>query len=380
MFAGGKGRLLLIMPFLLSAVFAVGPALAANQNQAGEMNRGPVVVHFGKNKFALNEASISKIKILLETYALGKMGRIFVVGYTDSTGAKLNNYKLSRKRAQKVRQELILSFGLHPEKVIAIGKGPENPTGDNRKKQGRAQNRRAEIYLSHVVNRSLKEKYGSIDPNLEAIDDLVENAREMVRRDQYDSALKLLSKARDTGANRYSSWHEVYAIAGFLTDMPMGKVKEHLQTAMRLDPDNREALGFLSRVTARENVSAGLVTASMGRSTDDPIKVLSPEQQYEYLHLFQAEPVAHHQMAGRIFDVWECYNAQQQPVVYYFKQVSKDDSKSLIHKSVASETGPDNTAAPVSDLSDTPANGMEGPLKRNLKKEPGIIWESDLFQ
>ena len=79
---------------------------------------------------------------------------LVVNGYTDDTpiGKKLEkhgvdtNQELSQKRAEAVREHLI-STGVNPSKVIAIGHGDANPIGDNDTAKGRSQNRRVELTL-----------------------------------------------------------------------------------------------------------------------------------------------------------------------------------------------------------------------------------------
>jgi outer membrane protein OmpA-like peptidoglycan-associated protein len=71
---------------------------------------------------------------------------ILVEGYTDSTGAMATNMKLSQERADTVRKELIKD-GIPADRITAVGRGPENPIGDNKTKEGRALNRRVGIIL-----------------------------------------------------------------------------------------------------------------------------------------------------------------------------------------------------------------------------------------
>ncbi|MEJ2037419.1 MAG: OmpA family protein [Desulfosarcinaceae bacterium] len=287
-------------------------------DQPASVDWGPLSVHFDQNKSGLSEADRTKIRDLLERYDLGGAGRIFVVGYTDSTGARTFNYNLSRRRARQVRRSIISITGIDPGKIITVGRGPENPVGDNTRKKGRANNRRAEIYLSGAVNRELRNQYGQDDPQLETIDTLIEQAGKKMRRNNLPDALSDLQKARAVGGDRYSRWHSLYAIAGFLADAPLQKVRAHLQTALQLDKGNAEARDFLGRVEAREKVAAGQVTPAMGRSAADAIAVISLPQQYEYLALFGVEPHCHHELDGTALEVWEGSNRQQEPVAYYF--------------------------------------------------------------
>ena len=71
---------------------------------------------------------------------------ILVEGYTDSTGSMATNMKLSQERANTVRSELIKD-GIPADRITAVGRGPENPIGDNKTKEGRQLNRRVAIIL-----------------------------------------------------------------------------------------------------------------------------------------------------------------------------------------------------------------------------------------
>ncbi len=70
---------------------------------------------------------------------------IEIRGYTDNIGNDNNNLKLSEGRAQSVRSYL-LSQGVNPTQVKAQGMGKKFPIANNRTAEGRAQNRRIEMY------------------------------------------------------------------------------------------------------------------------------------------------------------------------------------------------------------------------------------------
>ncbi len=72
-----------------------------------------------------------------------------VGGYTDSTGSRAFNERLSYKRAKAVRSYLI-SKGVAPANLTAKGYGPANPVASNATAEGRAQNRRVEL---HILSR-----------------------------------------------------------------------------------------------------------------------------------------------------------------------------------------------------------------------------------
>jgi len=71
-----------------------------------------------------------------------------VVGHTDSVGKLSFNLRLSELRAQAVVDYLI-GLELSAERFSAIGRGPNQPVGDNDTAEGRAANRRIEFKLKN---------------------------------------------------------------------------------------------------------------------------------------------------------------------------------------------------------------------------------------
>jgi outer membrane protein OmpA-like peptidoglycan-associated protein len=71
--------------------------------------------------------------------------RVKIIGHTDSDGTDAANLELSGKRAAAVKQALANDFGITPSRMEAEGKGEGAPVGDNRTKEGKAQNRRVEF-------------------------------------------------------------------------------------------------------------------------------------------------------------------------------------------------------------------------------------------
>lgn len=70
-----------------------------------------------------------------------------IQGHTDKTGKRQNNIRLSKKRAEAVKQYLV-ELGLSPDTLTAVGFGPDRPVASNRTEAGRAQNRRIEFRVS----------------------------------------------------------------------------------------------------------------------------------------------------------------------------------------------------------------------------------------
>jgi outer membrane protein OmpA-like peptidoglycan-associated protein len=90
------------------------------------------------------EKSLDKVAAAIEAQPEGS--RIRVDGYTDSTGAEAYNEKLSKKRADAV-SDYLTKQGVEKDKLTAEGKGESDPIASNDTREGRANNRRAEIVI-----------------------------------------------------------------------------------------------------------------------------------------------------------------------------------------------------------------------------------------
>jgi OOP family OmpA-OmpF porin len=75
-----------------------------------------------------------------------KVVDISVIGYTDSDGTEKYNMGLSMRRAQAVRDYMV-SEGVARSMIKVSGEGEANPVASNATPEGRAQNRRVEIYV-----------------------------------------------------------------------------------------------------------------------------------------------------------------------------------------------------------------------------------------
>ncbi len=76
-------------------------------------------------------------------------GRVVVVGHTDSVGQDPYNCRLGLKRAQAVASFLV-EHGVARESIAIGSSGKREPVADNRSETGRAQNRRAAVWV-HVT-------------------------------------------------------------------------------------------------------------------------------------------------------------------------------------------------------------------------------------
>ena len=68
-----------------------------------------------------------------------------IIGHTDSDGSDEGNLKLSKARAEAVKQALISIYKISGDRLETEGKGESEPVGDNNTSDGKAQNRRVEF-------------------------------------------------------------------------------------------------------------------------------------------------------------------------------------------------------------------------------------------
>jgi len=72
--------------------------------------------------------------------------RIRIQGHTDSTGSAAHDEQLSLRRAEAVR-DVLASQGVNPRQMLVEGAGAARPVADNSTAEGRAENRRVELYI-----------------------------------------------------------------------------------------------------------------------------------------------------------------------------------------------------------------------------------------
>lgn len=89
-----------------------------------------------------------ELRPVLDQFAQGldHSMNVRVVGHTDSTGSDAVNDPLSVDRARSVR-EYLEARGVSEQRVEVSGVGARQPIADNNTNEGRARNRRVEIFL-----------------------------------------------------------------------------------------------------------------------------------------------------------------------------------------------------------------------------------------
>jgi outer membrane protein OmpA-like peptidoglycan-associated protein len=93
----------------------------------------------------------SNLRPILDQFAQGLGGQpnteIRIIGHTDSTGPDSVNNPLSLQRAASAR-DYLSARGVNSQRIMIDGRGEREPIADNGSDNGRAMNRRVEIYLA----------------------------------------------------------------------------------------------------------------------------------------------------------------------------------------------------------------------------------------
>jgi outer membrane protein OmpA-like peptidoglycan-associated protein len=120
--------------------------------QVKEEKRGVVITLSGSVLFATGKhtlLAIARDRLNEVAKAVKDQGykAVVVEGHTDSRGSASANEELSLKRAEEVRTHLITQ-GIDPKKISAVGRGEGAPVADNSSAEGRANNRRVELVVT----------------------------------------------------------------------------------------------------------------------------------------------------------------------------------------------------------------------------------------
>ena len=104
---------------------------------------------FDVNAYTIRESSYNQLDEIgkaLKIVMSRHQDFIFVIeGHTDSSGSADHNKKLSKQRAQMVRDFLVFKYGLDNGRIMAEGYGENKPVASNDNQYGRSMNRRVEI-------------------------------------------------------------------------------------------------------------------------------------------------------------------------------------------------------------------------------------------
>ena len=102
---------------------------------------------FDFNKSALKPEAKESLNKFAQEMADMSHTNITIYGHTDNIGSAAANKKVSDQRANAVAKYLSQK-GIAKDRILAEGLSFDFPVGDNATEEGRAQNRRVEIYVS----------------------------------------------------------------------------------------------------------------------------------------------------------------------------------------------------------------------------------------
>jgi OmpA-OmpF porin, OOP family len=99
---------------------------------------------FDFDKATLQQTSNKQLQDMVTLLSLNPELRLEIQGHTDSDGNAGYNQQLSQRRAESVRQYLLL-FGIEPARLQAKGLGETIPVAPNDSDENKAKNRRVEL-------------------------------------------------------------------------------------------------------------------------------------------------------------------------------------------------------------------------------------------
>jgi len=109
---------------------------------------------FGKGRATLNTAMEPALVKVANEMKADRALTVEIRGFTDNSGSSLGNQRLSLQRAKSV-ENLLTQLGVHSNQIASVrGFGSDDPVADNNTAEGRAQNRRVELYLHRDVPQS----------------------------------------------------------------------------------------------------------------------------------------------------------------------------------------------------------------------------------
>ncbi len=102
-------------------------------------------IHFDIGKSAIKPESAKTLKNIAQYLNAQTNKKFIIVGHTDNTGGFEANLKLSKDRADAVKNELVSKYSVKSEQLKTFGDGQTAPVATNSTDKGKAKNRRVEI-------------------------------------------------------------------------------------------------------------------------------------------------------------------------------------------------------------------------------------------
>ncbi len=132
--------------WLLPLLLVVGLlAYFLTRHHSGGQEASLGTVYFDTNQAALNADDQQTLQRAASTLKQNPNMHMRVEGFTDSTGSSSTNASLSERRANSVA-DYLQSQGIDRSRLTGGGHGDSHPADTNSSEQGKADNRRVELF------------------------------------------------------------------------------------------------------------------------------------------------------------------------------------------------------------------------------------------
>jgi outer membrane protein OmpA-like peptidoglycan-associated protein len=136
---------------LRSSVAAIEASFTPDEARVFRQGEDVVVsllgVRFTSGRSTIGSSNAAIMGKLRQALVLFSGASISIEGHTDANGGDSANLILSQDRADAVKQYLVTTFAMDPEKVSSIGYGEARPVATNETAAGRARNRRIDVVI-----------------------------------------------------------------------------------------------------------------------------------------------------------------------------------------------------------------------------------------
>jgi len=134
----------------------VGTGVAVSQTADNRLKLDiPSDISFATGRSDVNSSFAPILNQFATSLNQNPVTTVTIIGHTDSTGSDAINNPLSIDRANSTRNYLA-SRGVAGNRIATDGRGSREPIADNNTNDGRAKNRRVEIYVAEPVQATAR--------------------------------------------------------------------------------------------------------------------------------------------------------------------------------------------------------------------------------
>jgi outer membrane protein OmpA-like peptidoglycan-associated protein len=134
----------------------VGTGVAVSQTSDNRLKLDiPSDISFATGRSDVNSSFAPVLSQFATSLNQNPVTTVTIIGHTDNTGSDAVNNPLSIERANSTRNYLV-SRGVNGQRIATDGRGEREPIADNNTNDGRAKNRRVEIYVAEPVQAAAR--------------------------------------------------------------------------------------------------------------------------------------------------------------------------------------------------------------------------------